>query len=370
MAALAIVPSMFSCAEVGAVASESASGSRAPLFAAELFADLIASQVLGSDGESMSVGVVHADGTTFTAVRHRGEDPGLSVDTPFRLASVSKTITATVVLRLVDSGALSLNDRPLVGLLERRGVRCSVATLDRITVRDLLSHTSGFDSGRELFFDEIVDDPARLVERLCDRGSRSAPGTRFDYGNVNYLLLGWLIEELTGLDYASAVHRWLSGPFGLPGLVYRDDSEVAPDEPSYFVDPGSNYMELLGAAGAWSATSLDAARFIHVLMSSRTGRGPLTRGSWAAMRSPTPRSAAGASWGYGWGVRLFDDGVWGHTGSIDSIRTIVVGLPDGGAVAVLVDGDSPARTDDLVGIVTTAWWMCHHSGFLLAVPAT
>ena len=72
---------------------------------------------------------------------------------------------------------------------------------------------------------------------------------------------------------------------------------------------------------------------------------------WATMRSPTRSSSGGSAWGYGLGLRLFSGGSWGHTGSIESIKALMIGLPDGGSVAVLIDGDRPERTDDLIEIV-------------------
>ncbi|MEY3618611.1 MAG: Beta-lactamase, partial [Actinomycetota bacterium] len=109
------------------------------LFAANLFVEIIASQVLEKDGDAISVGVVDVGGIPFGAVRQRGAaEPPLTIDTPFRLASVSKTVTATVVLGLVDDASLSLDDRPLVALLDSRGLPCGIEGLSDIRVRDLL----------------------------------------------------------------------------------------------------------------------------------------------------------------------------------------------------------------------------------------
>lgn len=373
LAAVTVLSSL-SLHSLGGTTSAGASegvGTGSRLFAANLFVRMIASQVLAADGDAVSVGVVDVGGAPFGAVRQRGAaEPALSTDTPFRIASVSKTVTATAVLSLVDDGSIALDDRPLVALLERRGIPCSSNGISEIRVRDLLAHTSGFDSGREWFFDEVVVDTRELLGRFCASGLRTAPGTSYRYGNVNYLLLGWLIEDVTGRSYARAVESLLLEANDLDSFTFRTASSREPGEPSYYVNPGSNYMELLGAAGAWSASATDLARFADVLASSATGRGPLSPRMWAAMRRPARSSSGGSSWGYGLGVRLFSAGGWGHTGSIESVKALLIGFPDGGSVAVLIDGERPERTDDLVDIVSEAWWMTHHVGYVIAIPPT
>lgn len=341
------------------------------LFAANLFVQMIASHVLERDGDAISVGVVDGVGDPYGAVRQIGSiDTPLSPDTPFRIASISKTLTAVAVLRLVDQGLLALDDRPIPALFERRGLSCSTSRVSEIQVRDLLAHTSGFDSGREWFFDEVVADSRELVGRFCAHELRAAPGTKSRYSNFNYLLLGWLIEDLTGLAYAEAVESSILEPNGLTSFQFRYSSVRQSGEPGYYVDPGSNYMELLGAAGAWSASSTDLARFARTLLLSEVGQGVLSPAMWESMKSPARLVTGGRVWDYGLGLRLFGAGSWGHTGSIESIKALMIVFPDGGTVAVLIDGEQPERTDDLIGIVSEAWWMCHHSGFLLAVPAT
>lgn len=67
---------------------------------------------------------------------------------------------------------------------------------------------------------------------------------------------------------------------------------------------------------------------------------------------------------------MFPAGGWGHTGSIESVKALLIGFPDGGSVAVLIDGERPERTDDLVDIVSEAWWMTHHVGYVIAIPPT
>lgn len=360
--------------EIGEFVGTSGGGSAssgARLFAANLFVEIIASQVLEKDGDAVSVGVVDVGGVPFGSVRQRGAaEPALTIDTPFRMASVSKTVTATVVLGLVDDGLLSLEDRPLAALLDRRGVSCGIEGLSDIRVRDLLAHTSGFDARREWFFDEVVDDTRELLGRFCSSGLRTLPGASYRYSNLNYLLLGWLIEDVTGTTYAAAVDSLLLEPNDLESFSFRTASALQSAEPTYYIDPGSNYMELLGAAGAWSSSAIDLARFARILRASEVDRGPLSPRMWAAMRTPMRLSSGGSSWSYGLGLRLFSGGSWGHTGSIESIKALMIGLPDGGSVAVLVDGDRPERTDDLIEIVAEAWWMTHHVGFVIAIPPT
>lgn len=339
------------------------------LFASELFVSVLSSSILVDDADALSVGIVDGEGRSYEFTRG-GATSSVASDTPFRLASVSKTITATAVLELVDDGKIALEDRPVASVLARRGLSCDVARIDKVRVRDLLAHTSGFDSGREWFFDEVVRDVDDLVGRFCSVELRSPPGTTYRYSNFNYLLLGWLIEDVTGEPYQEAVRELLLEPANLESFRFHVSSELDPDEPRYHLDPGSNYMELLGGAGAWSATSLDVARFIDQLAASERGEGFLSARLWRQMSTPSPRSGSGVSVGYGFGLRLFPDNVWGHTGSIQSIRAAAVHMADGASVAILVNGDRPESSDELVERVEVLWWATHYVGPIFLAPPT
>ncbi|HKD89247.1 MAG TPA: serine hydrolase domain-containing protein, partial [Streptosporangiaceae bacterium] len=127
--------------------------------------------------------------------------------TVFRIASMTKSFTATMVLLLRDQGALQLAD-PAEGYVpELSGVRLVSPDCPPITIRHLLTMTAGFTTDDPWGDRQQGLDPAVFARLLSSGGVRSAwaPGTVFEYSNLGYAILGRVIEAVTGEDYASAV---------------------------------------------------------------------------------------------------------------------------------------------------------------------
>lgn len=144
----------------------------------------------------------------------------LTVDTPLRLASNTKTFVAATALRLWETGRLDL-DAPIGGLLSvplARLLEADGYDTRRITVRQLLTHSAGLydHAGDPRFIQTSVAQPDRrwtredLVRLATEYGDpRSAPGTEFRYSDTGYILLGDIIERVTGRDIAAAVRAEL-----------------------------------------------------------------------------------------------------------------------------------------------------------------
>ena len=148
--------------------------------------------------------------------RRSGEEP-VAPDHRFRVASISKTITAIAVLQLVEAGVVAL-DEPVGGRVAARlGVGQPTARVADLTVRHLLTHRSGFGQYENLFFAEQVDscDAAATVGVT---GPIGEPGTGFRYSNLNFCLLGIVVEVLTGRPYHEVVEEQLLAPLGITGM--------------------------------------------------------------------------------------------------------------------------------------------------------
>lgn len=226
----------------------------------------------------------------------------------YQLASTSKQLTASLVLKLVDGGRLSLADtlgRHLTGLRPE---------WTRITVEQLLNHTSGLH--RE------YRPPTRLTERvpvdtLVAWAARdtmtSAPGTRFGYSNAGYLLLGVLVEKLHGKPYRDVLRDEIARPLGLTTLGWCTAPEKRATETVGHtrVDggplrPAPNVnTDLALGSGALCASVGDLARWTLALHGGRV----LSPASYTAMI--TPRGAA-VDEGYGFGIRSRPT-PWGST---------------------------------------------------------
>jgi CubicO group peptidase (beta-lactamase class C family) len=150
-------------------------------------------------------------------------------DTVFRIASMTKSFTAALVLKLRDTGALSLDDPAVdyVPVLSR--VARPTADSPPITIRHLLTMTAGFPTDDPWGDRQQGLDPAAFTRLLADGEVRTAwaPGTKFEYSNLGYAILGLIIESVTGLDYAEAMQTELLGPLMLSRTGYQA-TEVEP----------------------------------------------------------------------------------------------------------------------------------------------
>ncbi len=144
-------------------------------------------------------------------------------DQRFRVGSVTKTFTATIVLQLVDEGKLGLSstlEDYLPGVVPRG---------DEITIRQLLQHRSGLVNYTDYLSwlkRRLRSPSSRPIDLLRFAGSKPLvfePGTQWSYSNTNYIALGLVIEQVTARSYANELERRIFRPLGL------DDTEFAGD---------------------------------------------------------------------------------------------------------------------------------------------
>ncbi|MGL4464298.1 MAG: serine hydrolase domain-containing protein [Planctomycetia bacterium] len=296
----------------------------------------------------------------------------------FRLASVSKPITALAVLRQVAGGA-GLLDGPGLDLKKHPpgGVKPGAAVdarLDRVTVRHLLHHAAGWDRdqsgdpiGRPL---QIARDlnvpppptPEQVLRWTCGRPLDFDPGARYAYSNVGYLALARWLEDRTGRPYADLVQDEVWKPIDVTrARLGRAKPEDRPaDEVRYYdakkrvvpsvvgpdfskkvplPDGGENF-EGYEAHGGWIASAVDVARFLTTLpaavLPSLVERPPGLAGHDAAGK---PKETY---YGAGFSVRPMGDGrynLW-HTGLIAGTSTLAVRRHDGFCWAALFNTDA------------------------------
>ena len=278
-----------------------------------------------------------------------------TVDTRFRIASVSKMLTAVAIMQLVNDGSIEL-EQPFADQLGVEGP-FNDPRLAAVTVRQLLSHTSGFAVSRGIFFARGVETWQQAANDGFGQVLQFDPGTAFQYSNTNFCLLGLLLEAVTGQNFEDAIRERVLQPLDIRAhLAPTFDS--APGDALHASSPGRNYMETLGPAGGWVATPLDVAKLAASLRAESSGPYLLDRATVDAMRVPVPVPVEDPpplnGWSYGLGLMLFGDGSWGHTGTIESTHSMVLNRPDGLTVAVLVSGKVPSKTDDLQAVIDLA----------------
>jgi D-alanyl-D-alanine carboxypeptidase len=314
-----------------------------------VFDDRVGARLGGNWSASVAVMI---DGTVVHefAFGERVEGSGDVVDPTdrFRIASVSKMITAITTLRLVEQGVLSLDDPVGQRLIDHLGVQSADPDAAGITVRALLSHTAGLGKGQDLMFGNgapSYTDAAR--EALTSVG-----GSGYDYSNLGYVLLTVLIESATGRAYERVVHEELLDPLGLDGMRITSTYEIGPDEVSHHPRPGRFFMEALGGAGAWNATPSDLVTVINSIDPKTPGWKALSPELMTAMRYRVP--TGGEPSGYGLGLINYGAGTFGHTGTIENTHAMVLVQPDGVTWAVTVAGNSPSESESLRGVVQSS----------------
>lgn len=267
----------------------------------------------------------------------------------FRIASISKVLTATVVLQLVEDGELELDEPVAAELAESLGVTVVDPVVATITARHLLAHTSGFGEYQSTFFGAGVAGCPEAAVRGLSGGVNTAPGTAYHYSNMNFCVLGMLIEQVTGEPYDQVVQERLLEPLGIDDMRLAGTFDARPGEVQHPSIATRNYMETLGAAGAWVASAADVVRIVDALDPEKPGWHPLPDDVLRYMRlasSGVAYADIAERW-YGLGLIVWADGTWGHTGTVENTHAMVLDRPDGVTWSILVSGEYPSETTRL-----------------------
>ncbi|MFE2559918.1 serine hydrolase domain-containing protein [Streptomyces sp. NPDC059352] len=361
--------------------------------------DLLAELALlhGVPGAQLAV---WRDGLLSTAETGEGEAGSgrpVTVATAFPLGSLTKPFTATLAAQLVADGDADL-DEPLAKQLEelRQG--------PEFTLRQVLSHTAGLSANTA----ELPPGTtrARWLARHASEPAVHEPGTVFSYSNPGYLIAGRLVEEITGLDWAEAVHAMLLHPLGHDaaaptalGHLVRPDARPRPIQ-EQSVPP------LEDPAAGLCLSARDLAVFGAAHLGLGPGAALLDAATARSMREDvTEGLAVGAyglagGWGAGWsrygtwfGHDGTGDGAWSHLRVNPSTRTVVALTANGSTGARLWEsllgrlgetglevGDHPRDTNDAepvqappecAGHYANGGWSCRveadEGGLLLSV---
>ncbi|MBH0778431.1 serine hydrolase domain-containing protein [Nocardia bovistercoris] len=259
-------------------------------------------------------------------------------DAGVRVASITKTFVATVVLQLVAEGLVDLDspvERYLPGVVHGPGGDGAL-----ITVRDLLRHTSGIPNYLPLLDQRSVEDLTTprtrgdLIRLALAQQAESEPGTTFGYSNTNYLLAGDLIERVTGLPVGIAVTQRILLPLELFDTywpLFPFDMALHGPHPRAYHRFDDTRVDITDIDAAWGlpdgamvSTGRDLNRFYLALLSGRL----LAPDQLEEMRRTVPTGLVGYSEASGLGLFRFSTECgrsgWGHTGSIQGASTVTV----------------------------------------------
>jgi CubicO group peptidase (beta-lactamase class C family) len=302
-------------------------------------ADQIVNRFTTPAGPSASV-AVYRDGKLIYQ-RARGES-SIELHVPakaesiYRIGSITKTVTAATVLTLVHDGKLALAD-PLSKFLP------DYPGASSITIAQLLSHTAGVS-------DEWNADPTQpldtktLVSLIAKQPLDFKPGSEWRYSNSGYMLLGAVIEKVSGKPWFEAEHDLVLAPFGMTHTAYyADDAVVEGAVRGYSADASGKvtqpaFVSISGpmAAGALASTADDIAKLAEGLGNARVFPADLLK----AMTTPATLTD-GSTAPYGYGLMLSTvrgEPAYGHNGGIEGFSSQFFVIPKAHvAVAVLVN---------------------------------
>lgn len=302
--------------------------------------EMSASGVPGVAYAVVTDGEVTAAGARGVATAGSGVE--VTPDTPFLSGSISKSFTALAVMQLVEAGQVDL-DAEISQYLED----FSGGPAGAITIRQLLSHTSGFSTlqGNSSHTDSSTghDVLARRVARIAELTPAHAPGERWEYSNTNYLVLGRLVEVLSGQDYQAYVTANILEPVGMTHSLVSDgevhDSMATGHTPWFWTKrplPDTTTSRGTAPAGGVVASARDLGLYLQTMMNGQDD--VLSAEGKAQMMRP---AGGGATfYGFGWFIDSGNGTVW-HSGSTPGVETLATMLPARHtAVVVLVNGGS------------------------------
>ncbi len=264
--------------------------------------------------------------------------------TKFYIGSITKQITAAAILKLQDRGLLHVHDT-ISNYLPDYGAPFA----DRVTIHQLLTHTSGIPNYTNL--PEVVVHrtrdvtPAEIMNSIKEWSLQFEPGAAMDYSNSNYVILGAVIEAVSGQSYEAYLHKAFFKPLGMSSTGYGRREIALPERAEgytrndslEFINAVETHLSLLHSAGALYSTTEDMLRWDQALYEAKV----LSRRAITTMLTPHR-----AQYGYGWVI----DTLYGrthtyHGGFLDGFNcTFERWLDDRLCIAVFSnDDESPVK---------------------------
>ena len=312
--------------------------------------------VVKPDGPGVAVLVARGDEILFRGARGMAQielGVPLGADTVFRIGSNTKQFAAATVLNLVQQGKLSLND-PLSKFVP------AYPNGGNITVHQLLNHTSGIKNYTEI--DGYMDvgvradlDTEKLIAVFKDQPSDFPPGTDWKYDNSGYVLVGAIIETVTGKPWYEAINEIVLAPLSLKHTGYGADLQLIPGRAAGYSDDGQGhttnavYLSMTQpSAGGGMVSTVDD--LFHWMRALHTGKA-LDADSYHRMITPVPTpSGKPTDYGYGMSTRtLRGDQAFEHSGGIPGFASDTIYFPASAvSVVVLANTDSGSPNTGLL----------------------
>jgi CubicO group peptidase (beta-lactamase class C family) len=256
--------------------------------------------------------------------------------TMYSLASVSKSISATALMTLVERGQIDL-DAPVDTYLGGLTLHGYAGPAREATVRRVASHTAGLASYQNMFYADESRSMPPLAEAIRRYGILVVPpGEKFLYSNLGYAILGYAIAQVSGVSFDAYLQRDVFGPLGMTRSAVGVPAAFASEQAFRYAIDGSRlppYEPDTAAASSIYASAEDLVRFgfLHLKSLAPGQRKILRDSSIDLMRTRVAPGPAGLGW---WSLDGPASGVFFHGGGMDGVSTIVFLVPSQRLVVV------------------------------------
>jgi CubicO group peptidase (beta-lactamase class C family) len=271
-------------------------------------------------------------------------------DSLFRIASVTKPITAVTIFSLIEQGKLNQSDK-VFGPSGILGIKYGKPPYKQyvadVTVDHLLTHTAGgwpADNTDPMMHNDGWDQTKLITQTIANVSLTNPPGTHWAFSNFGYCVLGRVIEQVTGQAYGSYVQTNILGPCGISTMqiAKNKESQRANYEVVYYgqysEDPYKLNITRMDSDDGWIASSTELVQFLNHVAGAPGIPALLKPATIKLMTTPAPAYPAGdARYARGWMVRDNGAGSWWHNGSLPGTTSIMVRTSTGFCWAALAN---------------------------------
>lgn len=283
---------------------------------------------------------------SFGLINKQGDIVKADTQTKYHIGSITKTFTATMIMQLVEEGKLSLSTK-------LADYYSDIPQADSITIEHLLRHQSGlynFTKAHDYIeWKTEQRSKEQMLEEFRNYSPQFTPGSKTRYSNTNYVLLSYIIEDITGTSYAKQLKKRITAPLELQHTYYGDGIDPAENEAASFRYRDEQWnampetdMSIPSGAGAIVSTPDDLTDFIYALFEGKL----VSEQSLEKMTSFENRMGIGLI-----KSPFYNTFTYGHSGTIDGFRSHLAYFPDQKvAMAITANGMNYKMNDILIGI--------------------
>ncbi|UIR56658.1 serine hydrolase [Sphingobacterium sp. SRCM116780] len=279
-------------------------------------------------------------------------DVDMKTEDVFRLGSITKQFTACAILKLMEQGKLSLTDDI------HKYIPDFPQKNEAISIEALLTHTSGVINytGLPSFTEELKRknlSPKQLVDLFKDEPLEYKPGTDYKYSNSGYILLGYIIEKVTGKPYGEYIEETIFKALGMNNSYYDSPTKLIDGRVSGYTQRNGHYqnsdylnMTLPYAAGSLAANPADIQKWYSALYNGQFLQPESLKKAYSSYRLSNGRLTG---YGYGWEIgNVQGSASVKHVGVVNGFFTYVAYLPEENLlISIFRNCDSPTDLDIL-----------------------